>query len=328
MNEDRGVGAGDHQRAPGRAIERRRRPQDALAWLASGPSLEDLCSAYPQEWLAVQQRVSDLRHRGEDLHQVVRRAQAPGAEARGRARPLPVRVSEEVRRQMLLHAVRRAALVASTGVQSGSVRFNLLDGWVLQRLLFRQGLERKPVRLTAFKLLWPLVRQRRFLMPLVRPQGIYCFYSRSLVAALADLIGDRTCVEIAAGDGTLSRFLRQAGVDVVATDDLSWASVIDYPPDVVKESARSSLQKRAPQVVLCSWPPTDNDFERLVFNTPSVRLYVVLSSTDEVNAGDWSAYRRQTDFDMTTDVRLSRLLLPPETSPAVHLFRRRVDGSP
>lgn len=229
---------------------------------------------------------------------------------------------------MLLHAVRRAALVASTGVQSGSVRFNLLDGWVLQRLLFRRGLERKPVRLAAFKLLWPLVRQRRFLMPLVRPQGIYCFYSRSLVAALAELIGDRTCVEIAAGDGTLSRFLREVGVDVVATDDLSWASVIDYPADVVKESARSSLQKRAPQVVLCSWPPTDNDFERLVLSTPSVQLYVVLSSTDELNAGDWATYRRQTDFDMTTDARLSRLLLPPQTSPAVHLFRRRVGGSP
>ena len=66
-------------------------------------------------------------------------------------------------------------------------------------------------------------------MPLVEPRGIYCFYSGALVARLAALIGARSCVEIAAGDGTLSRFLRDAGVDVVATDDASWTQTRGGP---------------------------------------------------------------------------------------------------
>ena len=61
-----------------------------------------------------------------------------------------------------------------------------------------------------FKTLWPLLWQRRYLMPLVARKGIYCFYSARLVDRLAALIGDRPALEIAAGDGTLSRFLRDA----------------------------------------------------------------------------------------------------------------------
>ena len=48
-------------------------------------------------------------------------------------------------------------------------------------------------------------------MPLVQPQGIYCFFSGAFVRELAKLIGDRPALEIAAGDGTLSRFLAARG---------------------------------------------------------------------------------------------------------------------
>ena len=58
-------------------------------------------------------------------------------------------------------------------------------------------------------------------MPLVQPKGIYCFYSKPLIQDLAALIGQRSCIEIAAGDGTLSRFLAAKGVDLTATDDHS-----------------------------------------------------------------------------------------------------------
>jgi hypothetical protein len=77
-----------------------------------------------------------------------------------------------------------------------------------------------------FKLLWPLVWQKRFLMPLVERRGIYCFYSNEFVLRLTRLIDGRTCHEIAAGDGTLSRFLTHCGVPVTASDDHSWADRI------------------------------------------------------------------------------------------------------
>jgi 2-polyprenyl-3-methyl-5-hydroxy-6-metoxy-1,4-benzoquinol methylase len=47
-------------------------------------------------------------------------------------------------------------------------------------------------------------------------------YSRRLVEELSALIGERECLEIAAGDGTLARFLEAEGVRITATDDHSW----------------------------------------------------------------------------------------------------------
>ncbi len=47
------------------------------------------------------------------------------------------------------------------GVARGTVRFNLLNGYLAQRLLFAKGLERKPVSIHWFRVLWPLLWQRR-----------------------------------------------------------------------------------------------------------------------------------------------------------------------
>jgi hypothetical protein len=223
-------------------------------------------------------------------------------------------------------ALKQMGVAAATGVTHGRLRFGLVSGWLTQRLLFAGGgLERKPVSMAWFRLVWPLVRQKRYLMPLVEPRGIYCFYSKELITRLAALIGDRTCLEIAAGDGTLARFLREARVDVVATDDGSWRQTRAAAggADVVRQDARSALRERRPQVVVCSWPPAGNAFERHVFATPSVELYVVIAGAGEAAAGDWDAYRRQEAFDRTEEPELSRLVLPPEIVPAVSVFRRR-----
>jgi len=129
-------------------------------------------------------------------------------------------------------------------------------------------------------------------------------------------------VEIAAGDGTLSRFLRSEGVDVLATDDRSWDSVLEHPQDVLRESASRTLGRLSPTVVICSWPPPGNRFERIVFETSSVELYIVIGSRQESASGDWDTYRTRTAWEMTTDEHLSARVLPPENSGAVHVFRR------
>ena len=87
--------------------------------------------------------------------------------------------------------------------------------------------------------------------------------------------------------------------------------------------AREALARHAPRAVVCSWPPPGNDFERSVFQTPSVELYVVVGSRHRFAAGDHDAYERQADFTGGLDEALSRLVLPPELDPAVYLFRRR-----
>jgi hypothetical protein len=171
------------------------------------------------------------------------------------------------------------------------------------------------------------VRQKRLVMPLVQQRGIYCFYSGELVTALARLVGDRPCVELAAGDGTLSRFLRAAGTQITATDDQSWAHRLAYPADVQKLEARRALADLAPRAVLCSWPPPGNAFERQVFATPSVELYVVVGSRHHFATGDRAAYERPTGFTGGEGVALSKLVLPPELDPEVLVFRRRTAPS-
>jgi hypothetical protein len=160
-------------------------------------------------------------------------------------------------------------------------------------------------------------------MPLVARKGIYCFYSKPLINALAELIGDRSCLEIAAGDGTLTRFLAAQGVDVVATDDHSWADVT-FPPEVRQMDAPKALRAHDPEVVICSWPPAGNGFEQRVFETPSVQLYILITSRHRFASGNWEAYERQTGFEWAEDPALSRLVLPPELEAGVFVFRRKV----
>lgn len=267
--------------------------------------------AHPEEWEEVREELAKVVNSGdpERLKQYVQRT------SRGDA--------SDMKTAMTAEALRKLCVSAATGVTKGKVRFNFRNGWLAQKLLFRgKGLERKPVSLFWFAVTWPLITQKAFLMPLVEPKGIYCFYSRKLISELADEIGDRKALEIAAGDGTLSRFLAAEGVDVVATDDHSWKDSIDFPDDVERQDATSALKEHAPQVVICSWPPAGNSFEEHVFNTPSVELYIVIASQHAFASGNWDAYERQSGFTYEQSDTLSRLVLPPELEGAVYLFRR------
>lgn len=274
------------------------------------PSIDELRAAHPQEWEAVQRELAPIIARG-DLDAL--KAYVLGLSG-GR--------STAVRRQIASATLQQVALAAATGRTRGRARFNLLNGWIAQRLLFVADLERKPVSMFWFRFWWPLLWQRGLLMALVGPKGIYCFYSRRLIDRLAELIGDRPCLEIAAGDGTLSRFLAAAGVQVTATDDHSWTHSVTFPDTVVRQDARSALREHEPRVVVCSWPPAGNDFEREVFATPSVELYVVISSRHDFASGNRAVYEQQTGFSFACDEALTRLVLPPELEPAVYVFRR------
>src|SRR5215213_1984342 len=269
--------------------------------------------AYPAEWEQVQAEIAEVVNTGDvkRLQAYVQKVSRGGGAA-------------DVKRAMAVEALRKVCVSAATGVTRGKVRFNLVNGWLAQRLLFKgRGLQRKPVSLAAFALIWPLLTQKRFLMPLVEPKGIYCFYSRRLIKELRQMIGERKALEIAAGDGTLARFLRQDGVDITATDDHSWSHSIDFPDDVEELDAKTALEKHKPQVVICSWPPAGNGFEEQVFKTPSVELYVVVASQHAFASGNWNAYSSQQDFDYSEDKNLSKLVLPPELEGAVYVFRRR-----
>jgi hypothetical protein len=304
----------------------RRSAAEQRAWLEREPPVAEVRAAYPQEWAQVQRELKAVLAQDdvEAIKGYASRVAAPPAVRSDREA-----VSAMARQRLAASALKQMGVSAATGVTSGALRFGLVSGWLSQRLLFHgSGLERKPASLPLFRLVWPLVRQKRYLMPLVEPRGIYCFYSSALVKRLAALIGDRSCVEIAAGDGTLARFLTDAGVDVTATDDYSWQKTRRAITDVVEQDAVSALRERAPEVVLCSWPPAGNPFERAIFATPSVQTYIMIASRSEFAAGNWADYRAQDAFTVAEAPELSRLVLPPEAEPAVYVFQRRTPDTP
>jgi hypothetical protein len=303
-----------------------------LEWLKTNPSLDELGSRFPAEWTAVQQDISAIVERGaaEELKVYLERISTPSALARpssgNRKKTREAALSQFIRSRMAHESVKKlclATLAADAGVTKGKLRFNLFNGFIAQKLLFARELERKPVSLFWFRLFWPLVWQKKRLMPLVQPRGIYCFYSRALVEALAGMIGSRSCLEIGAGDGTLTRFLKNQGVQLTATDNHGWENAVKYPEWVVKLDAREALTTYTPEVVICSWPPSQNVFEREVFNTPSVQLYIVIGSRHQFAFGNWKDYKQQSAFELEEDKKLGALVLPPELGAAVYVFRRK-----
>jgi hypothetical protein len=304
----------------------RRPAQDsaaALNWLRTGPTLRELRERYPAEWQALSDQPADIFASGkpEMLRDFMRRLGEPAAAGAPRAETDTL--SRLVRQRMAHLALKNYLLYAAVGGKGGKLRFNWLNGFIAQKLLFAHDLVRKPVSPFWFSLFWPLLRQRALLMPLVEPKGIYCFYGRPLIDGLARLIGARECLEIAAGDGTLSRFLAGAGVKITASDDHSWRHAVDFPESVVKLDASQALRRHRPRVVVCSWPPANNRFERDVFKQASVELYVVIGSRHEFASGNWRDYRAQSTFDMIEDKHLGRWVLPPELGATVYLFQRR-----
>ena len=294
--------------------------------------LEGLRERYPREWERVSGELLAALSKGkteataawfETVKADAGQWQKRVTQSAGNPKVFQTAFPHLLRHRLARLALARTSTALAANQTSGTVRLGLWSGSLIQRLFFRQGLERKPVSLRAARFWWRWIFDRRLLMPLVQPRGIYCFYSQELISELARLIAGRPCLELAAGDGTLARFLGEQGTAVTATDDASWSHAISYPSSVERLDAKSALRQHSPKVVLCSWPPPGNAFEKTVFETASVELYVVIGSRHRFAAGDFAAWERQEQFDWQLDERLSAMVWPPELDSAVYVFKRR-----
>lgn len=303
-----------------------------MAWLQKEPSLKELCREFPEEWQKVEcdlaivfssGKSSDVQLYLKQTSLVVSRLSRHSPNVLQGPPQKNRTVSELVCFHMARKAVQQHYVAIASGIDSGKVRFNLFNGLLAQWLLFEKDLIRKPVSLPLFHLLWPIVWQRRFLMPLVQPKGIYCFYSGKLILELKKILYGKKCLEIAAGDGTLSRFLTHEEVSITATDDGSWSHSIDYPESVVRLDAKDALRRYGPEAVVCSWPPSNNGFEKQIFVTKSVQQYIMIGSRHTFAAGNWDVYKTQTSFSFEELPHISRLVLPPELDAAVYIFNRK-----
>lgn len=92
-----------------------------------------------------------------------------------------------------------------------------------------------------------------------RKLGLFPILTTQVINEMADWIGDRTCLEIMAGCGWLSKGLAEKGIKIYATDDCSWefhSNQDKYVYPVEKLNALNSVKKyKSANVLIVSWPP-------------------------------------------------------------------------
>jgi hypothetical protein len=306
---------------------------EELNWIWKDASLHELMDRYPQCWEATgpelvkaleDNRAQTLKSFSEKAKQLEAAWSLRIRRSCNNSKVMESALPHLIRSRMALLALNKCYQAAALGKASGKIRFSRINGYIIQNLLFSDRLTRKPASLKWFRFWWPFITQKRLLIPLVQPKGIYCFYSKELINELCVLVGDRKSLELGAGDGTLTRFLADKGIRINATDDYSWKHVIEYPDAVENLNARQALTKYLPQAVICSWPPPGNTFEQKIFSTGSVEIYIMIGSRYQFAAGNWESYKTQRGFEWFVDARLSSMVIPPELESAVLVFRRKI----
>lgn len=114
-----------------------------------------------------------------------------------------------------------------------------------------------------------------------KEQNIYEFHNRDYIDALAKALTPyRNILEVGAGDGRLSYFLRQRLPDssIVAIDNGSWGIEPVFP--VEKMEIDEALEKYKPDLVISCWMPYKDDWTPLFRACDSVKGYVLIGETD------------------------------------------------
>lgn len=90
--------------------------------------------------------------------------------------------------------IKQYSFSVATGVAKGKIRFDVINGYLAQQLLFAKGLERKMTSFVLVSLNLAPDLAQKIADAQVESRGIYCFYSKELVEveALAAIIGSRS----------------------------------------------------------------------------------------------------------------------------------------
>ena len=108
-----------------------------------------------------------------------------------------------------------------------------------------------------------------------REFAVYEILHENLVQSLANLLsGELLVLEVGAGNGLLSKFLRDAGVNAVATDNYSWKMKRRAP--VRRMRYNTAVDHYNPSCVVCCWMPYGADWTPAFRACPSVQRYVLI----------------------------------------------------
>ncbi len=156
---------------------------------------------------------------------------------------------------------------------------------------------------------------------------VYEFWNREVVRELAMYLmerGYRNIVEVGAGDGRLSYFLRpylSTDVTMVATDTDGGFGYHGLFP-VEKMRAREAILAYHPDAVIASWMPKNQDWTQDFRNELSVQEYILIGPAEHM-------HENHEGFSQTELSDITSLLVSRMTPTGEHLSRaisfRRID---
>ncbi len=91
--------------------------------------------------------------------------------------------------------------------------------------------------------------------------GVYSFPTVELVARLREIIGERSAIEIGAGDGVLAQELNIPATDSRQHEEPKYRAIyqatgqppVRYGPNIIKMNASRAVRRYKPQVVIGCW---------------------------------------------------------------------------
>lgn len=102
--------------------------------------------------------------------------------------------------------------------------------------------------------------------------GMWCYISAPFIDKLANYINGKSVLEVMAGNGYISKGLRDKGQTAIATDSLDWTKENEtgrnLVTDVEKLDAINAIQKYGKQVkfVIMSWSPDGLSIDQDILN--------------------------------------------------------------
>lgn len=88
--------------------------------------------------------------------------------------------------------------------------------------------------------------------------GMWAIVEKLWVRELSKWIGNRSCLEVMAGAGWLSKALSEENIDIDATDNYLWQKDVNRVFTVKNRSALEAVKDSQHDILIISWPPYES----------------------------------------------------------------------